>query len=352
MNTLNYIGCKHTLFKTLLHVCNENISGMENKTFLDLFAGTGVVGFNMSLYFRSCYANDIEFYSYVINYALLTCDYNEGIQKRIDECNKLDGIEGLIFKNFSPNDACERMFFTNENAKKADAIRKYIKDLYDSKQITKQDYYFLLASLIVSIDKVANTSCVYGAYLKAFKNSATKNLILMPIHKQRVVNIENKVYNLPAEHFGSLENSYHNCDVVYMDPPYNQRQYGANYSPLNYIAHYDKDIMLNGKTALMANYNKSDFCKKTEVKKTFAALVEGIQCKWLIISYNNEGLIPVNEFKDILLKKGNVKLYKIKYNKFKAQQNVDKKFVEEYLWVVNTSVVTNSIIELEIEMVK
>jgi adenine-specific DNA-methyltransferase len=137
-----------------------------------------------------------------------------------------------------------------------------------------------------------------------------------------------------------------------MDPPYNQRQYGANYSPLNYIAHYDKDIVLNGKTALMANYNKSDFCKKTEVTKTFETLVEGIRCKWLIISYNNEGLIPINEFKNILLKKGNVKMYKIKYNKFKAHQNVDKKFVEEYVWVVNTAVVTNSIVEIEMEMVK
>jgi adenine-specific DNA-methyltransferase len=350
MNTLNYIGCKNTLFKTLLHVCNENIDGMEDKSFLDLFAGTGVVGFNMAFYFRTCSANDIEFYSYVINYALLICDYDNNLQIIIDKCNKLEGIEGLIFNNFSPNNSCERMFFTNENAKKADAIRNYIEDLYSLSQITKNEYYFLLASLIVSIDKIANTSCVYGSYLKTFKTTALKNLVLMPIHKNWVVNISNKVYNLQAEIFGGPSADYY--DVVYMDPPYNHRQYSANYSPLNYIAHYDKDIILNGKTALIANYNKSNFCKKGEVKKTFTDLIEGIKCKYLIISYNNEGLMPIEEFKNILIRKGKVKLYKIQYNKFKAHKGVDQKYVEEYIWFINTSIISTEITEIELELIK
>jgi adenine-specific DNA-methyltransferase len=326
MNTLNYIGCKNSLFKTLLHVCNENISNMENKSFLDLFAGTGIVGFNMAFYFKSCSANDLEFYSYVINYALLICDYDENLQRIIEKCNKLEGIEGLIFQNFSPNDTCERMFFTNENAKKADAIRIYICDLLKASQITQNEYYFLLASLIVSIDKIANTSCVYGSYLKSFKTTAIKNLVLTPIHKNSVVNLANKVYNLQAETFGDSTSDFY--DVVYMDPPYNHRQYSANYSPLNYVAHYNKEIVLNGKTALMADYNKSNFCKKAEVKKTFTELIEGIKCKYLIISYNNEGLMPIEEFKNILIRKGKVKLYKIQYNKFKAHKGVNQKYVE------------------------
>jgi len=350
MNTLNYIGCKNTLFKTLLHVCNENIINMENKSFLDLFAGTGVVGFNMSFYFKSCSANDLEFYSYIINYALLNCHYDENLQRIIDKCNILEGIEGLIYQNFSPNENCERMFFTNENAKKADAIRKYIYDLLTTSQITKNEYYFLLASLIISIDKIANTSCVYGSYLKSFKTTALKNLVLIPIHKNCTLNLANKVFNLQAEIFGGLSADYY--DVVYMDPPYNHRQYSANYSPLNYIAHYDKDIILNGKTALMADYNKSNFCKKAEVKKTFTELIEGIKCKYLIISYNNEGLMPIEEFKNILIRKGTVKLYKIKYNKFKAHQGVDKKYVEEYIWFINTSSVSTKITEIEIELIK
>lgn len=350
MNTLNYIGCKHTLYNTLFEVCKENISDMANKTFLDLFAGTGTVSYNIQNKFKSCSANDLEYYSYIINYALLMCSYSEKIEKIIIECNKLDKVEGLIYLNFSPNNNCERMFFTNDNAKKADAIRIYIQKQFAEKLIDEKEYYFILASLLVSIDKVANTSCVYGAYLKNFKASALKDLILVPIHSKKDVNIGNSVFNGLAEKFAETDSTFY--DVIYMDPPYNQRQYSANYSPLNYIAHYDKDIVLNGKTGLIDGYNKSSFCKKTEVKTAFEKLVNGVKCNILIISYNNEGLLSTEEFKKILLKKGLVKLYKIQYNKFKAHKNVEKKFVEEYLWVVDTTKKSNIILETDIDLVK
>jgi len=349
MNRLNYIGCKHTLYNTLLEVCKDNIDGMSNKSFMDLFAGTGVVGFNMQEKFKSCDANDIEYYSYIINYALLKCNYTENIKKIIDDCNKVELVDGLIYKNFTPNEQCERMFFTNNNARKTDAIRQYIQEQLDNKLITLNEFNFVLASLIVSVDKVANTSCVYGAYLKDYKKTAQKDLVLLPIHQKQNITENNSVFNEFAENFAKPDSKFY--DVVYMDPPYNQRQYSANYSPLNYIAHYDKNIVLNGKTALIDGYNKSNFCKKTEVKDTFTKLISGINCNILIISYNNEGLLSVDEFKEILLKKGFVKLYKIQYNKFKAQQSVDKKYVEEYLWVVDTTKKGN-FIEIEYELIK
>ena len=360
MNTLNYIGCKNTLYKTLLTIINDNIKNIKDKTFLDLFAGTGIVGFNMMEYFKKCDANDLEFYSYIINYALLKCSYSESLQKIIEECNELSLIEGLIYKNFSPNENCQRMFFTNKNAQKADAIRQHIEIKYNNKNINLSEYYFLLASLLVSIDKVANTTCVYGAYLKEYKKSALKDILLQPVHT-RISNInmipnifyninENNVYNTYAENFSESDASYY--DVIYIDPPYNQRQYSANYSPLNYIAHYDKSIVLKGKTGLIHNYNKSNFCKKTEVKNAFVNLIDGLKCNYLFISYNNEGLLQRDEFEKILLKKGSVKLYKIKYGKFKAQQNVEKKFVEEYLWVIDTSKIGTMIEEFYIDLIK
>ena len=96
--------------------------------------------------------------------------------------------------------------------------------------------------------------------------------------------------------------------------------------------------MLNGvkgKTGLIENYNKSSFCKKGDVVKTFISLITGLRCKYLIISYNNEDLISMEEFKKIVMKKGFVKLYKIQYNKFKAQKTVTEQYVEEYLWVID-----------------
>jgi adenine-specific DNA-methyltransferase len=333
-------------------VFQANISDMKNSSFLDLFAGTGTVGFNVQKYTKSCDANDLELYSYIINFALLKCNYSEELSELIKKCNELVMKEGLIYNNFSPTETCERMFFTNDNAKKADAIREFIETEYKENRINIYQFNFLLASLLVSIDKVANTSSVYGAYLKTYKTTALKQLLLKPIHIKTDINSENKnmVYNELAENFSKPESKYY--DIIYLDPPYNQRQYSGNYSPLNYIAEYNKDIVLKGKTGLIENYNKSKFSRKTDIKTTFDTLISGLKCKYLIISYNNEGLLSMAEFKKILVKKGAVKLYIIKYAKFKAQQNVEEKYVEEYLWVVNTSVKSILIEEIEIDLIK
>ena len=337
MNTLNYIGSKHTLFKTILGICQQNITNMYELSFMDLFAGTGTVGFNMQKHFKSCDANDLETYSYIINYALLKCNYSEKLADLIKVCTELEGQEGLIYRNYSEMETCERMFFINDNAKKADAIRQFIEYCYkETKCIDIAEYYFLLASLLVSIDKVANTTCVYGAYLKKYKGAALKAMAFTPIHTKTDINIDkNNVYNRLAESFTAVESDFTEYDVIYLDPPYNQRQYAGNYSPLNYIAKYDEALVLKGKTGLIENYNKSSFCKKGDVVETFTALITGLRCKYLIISYNNEGLVSMEEFKKIIMKKGFVKLYKIQYNKFKAQKTVTEQYVEEYLWVID-----------------
>ena len=350
MNTLNYIGSKKTLLNTILKVLKDNIEDINDRDFADLFAGTGTVGFNVNInnICKSVTSNDLEYYSYIINSALLESVYSEKIQKIIDELNNTEElIEGLIYKNFSNHEGCERMFFTNKNAKKCDTIRIKINELLLNETINKAEFNFLLASIIVSIDKYANTSSVYGAYLKKFKKSSLKEFILKPIHTNKKYNPHNNVFNKKIETLVKEEE----FDIVYLDPPYNSRQYGGNYSPLNYIAHYDKDIELKGKTGLMKNYNKSIFCSKPRAKSAFEKLIDNIKCNYLIISYNNEGILNEEDLIDILLKKGSVKLYKIKYNKFKAQKNVLVKHTFEYLWFINVEEIPD-FEEIELDLIK
>jgi adenine-specific DNA-methyltransferase len=334
METLNYIGSKKTLFNNILEVCQNNIKDMNHKNFADLFSGTGTIGYNMNKYCKKIIANDLEYYSYVINYAILKCRYNDKIKNIICDMNNLNPIDnGLIYKNFSENENCERMFFTNENAKKCDSIRTYLNKLYNEKYINYEEFIFLLASIIVSIDKVANTSVVYGAYLKKYKKSALNRLLIKPIHTEQNNNIDNEVHNEKMEDL-IIGKKY---DIVYLDPPYNHRQYSGNYSPLNYIALYDENIELIGKTGLIKNYNKSIFCSRTKIKDGFIKMIKNINCEYLILSYNNEGLLCLEDLKKILLDKGDIILYKINYNKFKAQKKVKEKNVTEYIWFINTS---------------
>jgi len=142
METLNYIGSKKKLFNTILQVCKNNIIDINKKSFADLFSGTGTIGYNMNKYCKKIISNDLEYYSYIINYALLKCNYTDKLENIIKNMNILELTEGLVYKNFSENDNCERMFFTNENAKKCDAVRIYLNKLYKDNIINYDEFVF------------------------------------------------------------------------------------------------------------------------------------------------------------------------------------------------------------------
>ena len=107
-------------------------------------------------------------------------------------------------------------------------------------------------------------------------------------------------------------------DIVYLDPPYNRRQYASNFHVLESIVVNDKQS-LKGKTGLR-NYNnqKSDYCISSKVLNSFAKLVKNIDSKYIVMSYSTEGLLKEKEIVDILSTRGNVKVYKNDYRRFKT----------------------------------
>lgn len=331
MKSLNYIGSKRSLIDFLSCSIKDVIPerNWKSLSFCDLFAGTGIVGFTIGRNFRKVIANDLEYYSFVINKALYIT-----FTTKLDKCiSKLNDLvknehllgEELITKNYSE----PRLFFTKENARRIDVIRTEIDKMKSSSQITQDEFYFLLGSLLVSADKVANTASVYGAFLKKFKASALKPMILEPLH-DNIEQIDNIVLNCDANNIDT-----DHLDVVYLDPPYNQRQYGANYSPLNYIAIYNNNVEVKGKTGLIDNYNKSAFCKKKGLKELFDNLVSILvkkSTKYIFISYNNEGLLSCDELREVLEKYGKVELKTRDYKRFKSSTNEGEMVVQEYLW--------------------
>ena len=137
--------------------------------FADLFAGTGVVSGSFKKQGYSIIANDIQYYSYVITKHMIENNGNldkERCNQLIAELNSLDGVEGFIYKNYSyegtEGQEYRRLYFSDFNAKKCDAIRITIEDWFNQGKINENEYFFLLGSLINSIDKCANTASVYG----------------------------------------------------------------------------------------------------------------------------------------------------------------------------------------------
>lgn len=329
---MNYIGSKHKLssfiFETVTETCGNDLS---QKTFCDLFAGTGIVGRNFKPHVKHVIANDVEYYSYVLNRNYIgnhiAFDYDEFI----NELNSLSGKKGFIFENYSEGGKAGRNYFTLDNGQKIDAIRIQIEAWKKTSKITEDQYFFLLASLLESADKVANTASVYGAYLKHIKASAAKKLVVKPAVFQQTEN-SHQVFQQDSNVLIKKIKG----DILYLDPPYNARQYGANYHLLNTIAKYDTFVP-KGKTGLR-DYYKSDWCRTGEVLKSFEELIENAQFPYIFLSYNNEGLMGQKEVQRVMERFGKYTLKTKKYQRFKADktENRNHKATEtfEYLHIL------------------
>lgn len=359
ITSLNYIGAKKTLLPFLNTVISQTLESSD--IFCDLFAGSGIVGSYFRQKCSGVIANDIELYSYVTNRGLLTCDYTKQLGDIIKDINdrvlhdnnlKPDVTRDLVYKHFAPSPGCERMFFTCENAVRIDRSRQEVERLYKEEIISLEEYHFLLGSILVSADKLANTTSVYGAYLKQFKKSAEQCFKVKPLHMMTNSHntTMNRVFNMDAQVLGEQFGSDNfNIDVIYIDPPYCARQYGANYSPLNYIVDYTEDNELTGKTGIIKDYFRSNFASKSNVKKAFQDIMKVLHPqKAIFISYNSESLLNQDEMTNIFLEHGDVTLYKKVYRRYKSNAITDGKPVYELLFRVDCTSKNNRYVENEI----
>lgn len=321
---MNYIGSKYSLLEFLRDTIG-NVTGYTNSeghTFADLFAGTGVVGAAYKEMGYQVISNDIQYYSYVLNKHLIenvpTLD-----DSPLNELNSLTGTEGFVYNNYCQGSNSERNYFTDSNGQKCDAVRIALERMHNEGEIDDSVYFYFLASLVNSIDKYANTASVYGAFLKHIKKSAQKEfkLELLPV----ISGSKGKVYN---EDINALIRRV-SGDILYLDPPYNARQYCTNYHVLETIARYDNPI-LNGKTGLRDySSQKSLFCSKRTVDKTFDDLISHADFKYIFLSYNNEGLMSLDTIKAIMSKYGKYTCYTKDYRRFKADKDENRQIAAD-----------------------
>lgn len=352
---MNYIGSK----LKLLHFLEESINSVvkeKHYKFSDLFAWTWIVGRYFKERWHPVIANDMQYYSYALNRnyiwnhtdlhflwlvelipEILSTDITERKLLVLDYLQNLEWIKWFIYENYSPtgskNKEHERMYFTDENALLCDAIRQKIELWKTENKVTNDEYFFLLASLLEAIDKVANTASVYGAFLKKFKKSSLKTLLLVPANYFND-EYEHTVYN--QDIIEVAKSTSH--DVVYLDPPYNERQYSANYHVLETIAKYDNPA-IRWKTG-MRDYSKqkSNYCRKSEVTKSFKELIENLDAKYIFLSYNDEWLMTLDEIRDIMSSRWEYWVFEKKYQRFKADKTENRNHkqdsVIEYLHYV------------------
>ena len=186
--------------------------------------------------------------------------------------------------------------------------------MYYENVINQKQYFMLISMLINALDECSNTTGVYGAYLKEFKNSAKKELKLKKIKIPET--ITGKVYNLKVEDLIlQIEG-----DILYLDPPYNSRQYSSNYHLLETVSKYDEPN-LKGLTGLREDSFKSDFCSKKKAASALEMVIKNAKFKYIFLSYNNEGIISFKEIKKIFEKYGKYTYFEKEYRRYKADKD-------------------------------
>ncbi len=313
---MNYIGSKFSLLPFLESTIEDVVgTDLHDKVFCDIFAGTGIVGRLFKSRVRRVIANDWEYYSYVLNRNYIGNHLElDGKDDLLNRLNQLEGDDnGFIFRNYCAGSGSGRQYFSDENGKKIDAIRIQIEEWKTSSYISEDMYFFLLASLLESSDKLANTASVYGSFLKHLKTTAQKPLSLTPA-TYTINENEHDVYCLDANVLiKKIEG-----DILYLDPPYNARQYGANYHLLNTIAEY-KPFLPKGKTGLR-QYLKSLYCGKKSVLSSFRALIQDAKFKYIVMSYNNEGLMSPEDIESVMSQYGHYDRVSKDYQRYRADK--------------------------------
>lgn len=333
---MRYIGSKKLLLGDIGRVIDENIKNAG--TFCDIFSGTVCVGD----YFKKKYkiiTNDLLYFSFCIQKAIIENNSSPKFEKLgfnpVEYFNALSSkeLEQLSLKkrfcvnNFSP--AGNRMYLSESNALKIDFIRNKINDWMGKSLINEGEYYYLIAVLIEAIPFVSNISGTYGAYNKFWDKRSLKNLVLRNIEISDNKK-ENKAYNLDGNELIKQISG----DILYIDPPYNKRQYSSNYHLLETVAKYDFPT-LKGVTGLRENETKSDYCKKNAVLTSFEDLIKNAQFKHIIVSYSTEGIMGVNDMESVLQKYGkDYKLYEIDYRRFKSRETSLKHKLKELMFYI------------------
>lgn len=331
---MRYIGCKTQLLENIKEVVFKHAK--DAKSFCDIFSGTASVGRYFKQWFE-VYSNDLLYFSYCLQKGTIECDQKptfSKVKKELDGQNPLDFFNGMSHSNmeslpqekrffqnnYSPKGG--RMYLTDSNALRIDFARNKIEEWKKNKLLNKDEYFYLIAALVEGIPFVSNIAGTYGAFHKFWDARTAKKfcLIDLPVFTNKK---KNKSFN---EDGGQLLKKI-SGDVLYIDPPYNERQYLPNYHLLETAAKYDNPV-LRGVTGQRAYENqKSDFCSRKTVVAAFDDLIKNANFKHIILSYNTDGIMTLDEIAEVMKKHGIKRSFEVNYipyRRFKSRNDAKK----------------------------
>lgn len=326
ISSRRYIGSKAKLIDWIFDTISRNTT--ESHSFCDIFSGTGVVAHAALSKYSTVIVNDLLYSNNIIYKAFFgngPWDENK-LQHIIDQYNDLDST--TLGDNYFSLNYGDKYFELSE-ARKIGYIRQHIED--NRELLTDKEHSILLASLIYCMDKIANTIGHYEAYIKKTIPHRPLVMKLIDVHSFNSVQIYREDANKLAKEI--------ECDIVYIDPPYNSRQYSRFYHVYETLVKWDKPELF-GVAMKPAPENMSLYCSN-KAANAMRDLVTSIKARYIVVSYNNtynskssssENKISLEELTGILKSVGETKVFEHRHKAFNAGKTEFKDH-KEFLFI-------------------
>jgi adenine-specific DNA-methyltransferase len=354
---VRYIGNKTRLREFIGRVLRAR--GIYRGLALDPFCGTASVARSLKRRGFQVVASDVMHYAYVFGRAYVQTAARPELANPLDvgtarpgtlralvqALNKLPAEHGFVTDHFSPAGRAAaqhgRMYFTPENAGRIDAIRAWLHNARNSGHLSNDAFFVLLAALLEAADRVANTTGVYAAFVKSWQPNAVRPLALRlePIVKGNSCH----AYQRDALDVVRAQPGF---ELLYLDPPYNARQYPGYYHIPELIATgwFENVPVLRGKTGLPpANNQRSVWCSRRKATQALEELLAAAHCKHIVMSYNTEGIIAESSIEQLLKESGRratYQRYEHSYRRYRSDSDREGRRyrgddVKEYLYCVS-----------------
>lgn len=351
---ITYIGNKRSLLTQISYAIDrvKRRCCTEKLRCFDVFSGSGVVSRLLKAHSSFIASNDLEDYAAIIGRCFLAnrSEVDEKvIREYVNDLNVRVLNEtyptGFIEDMYSPKDEQhitkdDRVFYTKSNARRIDNYRRLISTIPDEYQ------HFLLAPLLSEASVHANTAGVFKGF---YKNRHTKTGQFGGSGSDALLRILGDItlfspllsnYECDYEVFQMDSNQavrqISNLDLAYLDPPYNQHPYGSNYFMLNLIARYQRPLSVSRVSGIPTDWNRSGYNVRSESLKLMKDLVQHLDSRFLLVSFNNEGFISPQEMHAMLSDYGSVETIETQYNAFRGSRSFKKRsiHVTEHLFLV------------------
>lgn len=344
---MRYLGSKESLTEPIIQLLAEKNINQRELTFFDAFCGMGSVADALKTTYDHIIINDTlkcattftlgRLYANRCTFERLGLDPFEFLN------NNNSTREDFIYTNYSPGGS-NRMYFSAHNAGRIDYFRFQIESWKDENRISDEEYIYLLACLMESVSDVSNTAGVYGAFLKHWDGRALKPIVFSRI------DAANGNCPIVENHNGKIEDIVQDvdCDILYLDPPYTQNQYGTQYHLLETLILNDNPTISRVTGSRPTGPMRSDWSKMYHVHILFDKVIAETRARHIILSYNNDGFMSKEYIESTLKRYGLENSYSCisldykKYNNTKCQGNDGH---QEYLFYIEKKPVEEIVVE-------